>query len=728
MTSTQLPPLNFGDGGLRISLFRASDVDVPDVAHVPDVPDVVFAELDGGECEEPRPNPNPVAVEEPPEPSHGAPPIQPPVATIPVHPIPSLQDAFTESLDEVTNGTGTDKPKLRELGPRARRELLLGQDKDAAPFDATWRYRKGQKQHELFKLIGQISFGVYLLLNGMANSNAQVISILQGHIDEVDEFLEVTLEDLDQATEDLNGRIVHLKLPLSNIQVFEELLEDRNFRCEILEGNEKIDHVLSRTNAAMKQWDDDVDAGLQCIAAFTSWLNDEKDAIWRMQRPDVADVFDAMTGNAEGWLNAFDEIHDRTQDVNNLVIRLTTIIAEMEKKAGEAAIPPFSAPSHASHGSVSGGKPVPVTAGASSRQSHARLAQWQQPSIRSVSTLMYRPTTAEDTDAETIEFPLPGHLPLLPSRSAARHAPKESVDSRRSDKQASLRSASSPESGLEEIERHSPSSDEPLYVLQPRAYTPQPPEPMPPPMLKEAATITPKSEAKAQARTSHVNGNANGPPKKRGSIRHRVSLKTNLPDAIRIPRRSMADTPVHAPSPKDATPRTAASQPFDSAYGSDVELHSRRQGSNVGSDYSMSPPVRAQVIHSPRSDQQQYYHPVRASPHSPLQQRPHTAAGPRASQPRPQHLRNQPSQLGGMSTLSNVTMATYDERAATPSARTLGGERTQKKKKSAFGWFKKAFSLDDEERAAFEARRATAQKDRYYESNSPKFLDGRRIR
>ncbi|PNY25150.1 Uncharacterized protein TCAP_04913 [Tolypocladium capitatum] len=718
MTSTQLPPLNFGDGGFRISIFPVSDIDVPDV---------LPAELDGRDrdrdrgCEKPKPKskpkPNPVAVVgAQPEPSHPPPPSpRPPVANVPVHPIPSLQDAFTESLHEVTDGTAADKPKLAVLDPRSRRERLLSQDEDAEPFDATWRYRKGQKQHELFKLIGQISFGVYLLVNGMASSDAQVISILQGHIDEVDEFLQVTLEDLGEAVEDLNGRIAHLKLPLSNIQVFEQLLEDRNFRCEILAGNQRIHYVLMRTAVAVKQWDDDVEAGLQCIAAFTSWLNDEKVP---MRRVEVVEVFDAMKGNVDGWLNAFDEIDDRTQEVNNLIGRLTTIIAEVEKKAGEvsrrtwASIPPFSAPPHIPHSPVSGGKHRSVASGGSSRQSHPRLSQQQHPSIHGVSTSRHWRTAADDTDADSIEFPLPGGLPLLPPRSGSRHTPTESLDSCKSNQQPSLRSASSPGSRHKDIDRHGPSSDEPLYVLQPRTYTPQPPELMPSPMLKEAGSITPKSEAKAQAPTSPVDGNTDGTLKKKGSIRHRISLKTSLPGAIRIPLRTTADTPVTTQSSKHATPRTARSQLVDSTYGS---------------DQSMSPPVRPQVDYSPRSDQQQHYHPVRASPHSPLQQRPctaanqHTAASPRTSPLRPQHLRNQPSRLGGMSMMSVVS-------TTTPSVQTQGGDGTLKKKRSAFGWLKKAFSMDEEERAAFEARRAMAQKDRYYEPNSPKFLDGRRIR
>ena len=44
-----------------------------------------------------------------------------------------------------------------------------------------------------------------------------------------------------------------------------------------------------------------------------------------------------MSGNAEGWLIAFEKISDSTDDNNSLIIRLMNIISEMEKKAGEAS-------------------------------------------------------------------------------------------------------------------------------------------------------------------------------------------------------------------------------------------------------------------------------------------------------------------------------------------------------------------------------------------------------
>jgi hypothetical protein len=71
----------------------------------------------------------------------------------------------------------------------------------------------------------------------------------------------------------------------------------------------------------------------------------------------------------------------------------------------------------------------------------------------------------------------------------------------------------------------------------------------------------------------------------------------------------------------------------------------------------------------------------------------------------------------GMSMMSNVTTATNET------------GQTLKKKRSAFGWLKKAFSLDEEERAAFEQRRHhQAPPNPYHDTRSPKFLDGKRIR
>jgi len=254
----------------------------------------------------------------------------------PQHPIPFMQDAFAESLFEATQGGETLKPKLRTGDAKVRREELLDQARSDPPPAALWRFRPGQINHELRRLMAQISFGVYLLLNGMANSQALVVSILQGHIDEVDEFLETTLEDIGLATKDLQDRISHLKLPMDNMEVFERMLEDPNFRLQILDGNRKIDHIVCRTQIALQQTMQDLAEGVSATREFSIYLAEQEDGPWRRDRPDVIDIYDAMKGNTDGWFNAFIDLQAKASTLNGMIVRLNGMVSEMERKADEA--------------------------------------------------------------------------------------------------------------------------------------------------------------------------------------------------------------------------------------------------------------------------------------------------------------------------------------------------------------------------------------------------------
>ncbi|KIL93157.1 hypothetical protein FAVG1_03134 [Fusarium avenaceum] len=735
-----------------------------------------------------------------------------PNQSIPTHPIPSLQDAFAESLDEVTRESdGPGKPKLREQDPKGRRERLLEQNAEDEPFDTLWRYRPGQQQHEMYKLISQITFGVYLLLNSLAADNAQVVTILQGHIDEVDEFLEVMLEDFSQAHKDLTERIALLQLPMANRKAFENMLEDRTFRAKILAGNERIDHILARTNAVMKQWDDDIDAGLRSSEAFMEWLNEHKNLEWPEADPDLESIYRAMKGNADGWLNTFDDLNNQAQDLNGLVIKLMTIVAEMEKTAGEvsrrtwATIPPFT---------ILANNPKPEDSTHSSSPSTKSNAKSSTPvaSIRSMDTYSIA-FSSKDNDPEIntlSDFPLPGAAPLLPpttfqrasfrpspNLSASSSSPRPNISSSASPSSSGHNlSASTPSSGAttprasiasdanqadkdesDSSDAHSVFDDGALYILQPKVYTPKSatsPAMMGPDVSQfeeqqQRRTIThstyissapaeeqtnrrtaipstyispPQAEEQTQRRTLTQSVQDAMGLQKRTSLRQRVSLKKTPPESIQIPPRNFVEAKSNRPSPASTAPRTARSQAPDHTHASGLEVHQphRLPRATSHADFSSTSTSTSNYPHvlaSPHSEYQQIYHPVRASPHSPLQQRPHTA-GPGDVPYRPSgyfsgHQRNQPSRMGGMSTLSNVTTATYDDAATVTSrATTQAGGKRVKKKKSAFGWLKKAFSMDEEEKAEYEARKAMQYRnqyqDQYYEGHSPKFLDGKRIR
>jgi hypothetical protein len=253
---------------------------------------------------------------------------------VPTHPIPSMQGAFAESMSEASANSTPTIPKPKHGNAAVRRQILL--DQDNSEETSRWRQKPGQRYHELWKLMAQISFGIYLLLNGIAKDDEQVMNILQGHVDEVDEFLEMTLEDFDLAQDDIDERLKFLKLPLENIHIFDAMLEDRQFRLQIVSGNEKIEHVITRTASAMKAALKDVQQGLEACKEFTFYLAEEQeDPIWREERPEMEKVYDAMKGNVEGWYKAYVSLQTKGNHLGVALVQLGSIVAEMDRRAGE---------------------------------------------------------------------------------------------------------------------------------------------------------------------------------------------------------------------------------------------------------------------------------------------------------------------------------------------------------------------------------------------------------
>lgn len=301
------------------------------------------------------------------------------------------------------------------------------------------------------------------------------------------------------------------------------------------------------------------------------------------------------------------------------------------------------------------------------------------------------------------------------------------------------------------------------FILAPRTYTPVPSprqasapfqEPTPPPEDNKRSSLRKRLSLKLGQSSPEVVEPQNdddgywGPRKPVISVAEAERQRAN--SAVANDGHDMASDTVHSPQELEAI-TTPPSRGLDSAYCSDPEktfspglgIHPALvTNSTPGSPYLhpsaqlVTPPILRDGAASPRSEQHQYFLPVNASPHSPLQ-RPWTAAptshhahhqstlsnlsnGSNGStmrfqlppSTRPSNLRNMPSAMG-MSTM------TYE---------TEGG--TKKKKRSPFGWLKKAFALSEEEKAAFEERRRQASDEaRYYEEQPrPKWIDGKRIR
>lgn len=78
-----------------------------------------------------------------------------------------------------------------------------------------------------------------------------------------------------------------------------------------------------------------------------------------------------------------------------------------------------------------------------------------------------------------------------------------------------------------------------------------------------------------------------------------------------------------------------------------------------------------------------------------------------------------------MSNISHMTTLTEN---AYGNGNGNGNGNKVKKKRSAFGWFRNAFSLSEEEKAEFERKRREVVVREEGLGERPRFLDGRRIR
>jgi hypothetical protein len=123
---------------------------------------------------------------------------------------------------------------------------------------------------------------------------------------------------------------------LKNIEVFDTMLEDRDFRLSIVEGNEKIEHIITRTSRAMNDTLKDVQKGIDAIRGLGKYL-EEMDMGWEGRSQELEAVYLAMMGNVEGWNVAFMDLQMKGNSLGVALVQLGGIIAEMSKRAGVAS-------------------------------------------------------------------------------------------------------------------------------------------------------------------------------------------------------------------------------------------------------------------------------------------------------------------------------------------------------------------------------------------------------
>ncbi|CRG84652.1 Disheveled-associated activator of morphogenesis 2 [Talaromyces islandicus] len=252
----------------------------------------------------------------------------------PVHPLSQLQGPFEESITEAANGSWGEWEVI--IDAHSRRNEILTLPKYERLCGRRWRQKPGEKYHPLWKIVAQITFGLHLLVKDLAKSKVDVIKILQTHVSELDGFVERTTDDLHLARNDIKERFDLLRLPLDNMAVFVQMLDDPSFRQTVILDNDRIEHIIKRSAISMDDSLKDIKKGIESINGLAFYIKDVGKTS-NDRPPDLNAVCVAMMGNVDGWNRELSRLKKSAYKLALGLTQLNRLSTEIQRLVGEAS-------------------------------------------------------------------------------------------------------------------------------------------------------------------------------------------------------------------------------------------------------------------------------------------------------------------------------------------------------------------------------------------------------
>ncbi|KAF2760793.1 hypothetical protein EJ05DRAFT_242811 [Pseudovirgaria hyperparasitica] len=259
----------------------------------------------------------------------------------PTHPLIELQGPFEESMLDA--GKKEDCSNYRETNPdkfkgRSRRSLILNQKGGAGnvSYNAQWTSDSESKHHPIMKIMSQVIFGVHLLCQSIAQSVPEVSNILSGFVQELDSFLERVNGDFDQSLKEVSDLYRNLALPLQHVAVFDNLLTDRKYRTQTLEGNIRIDALIKAYSQMMTDYTADLAKLQEANLVFSTYL-ERIGAEWTRDSREQWDIYVAMRKNTGIWENNVKILQEKARKLGKMLQRCALCVNEFEKRCAAAA-------------------------------------------------------------------------------------------------------------------------------------------------------------------------------------------------------------------------------------------------------------------------------------------------------------------------------------------------------------------------------------------------------
>jgi hypothetical protein len=115
---------------------------------------------------------------------------------------------------------------------------------------------------------------------------------------------------------------------------FDNMLESREFRLQILEGNENVEYVVERTMAAMGKALKDVAEGLAAVDDLAKYLLGLEEG-WKGSN--LVRVYAAMTFNVEQWFRGLVALQTKSVGLKEELVQLKGVLGEIERRTGIAS-------------------------------------------------------------------------------------------------------------------------------------------------------------------------------------------------------------------------------------------------------------------------------------------------------------------------------------------------------------------------------------------------------
>jgi hypothetical protein len=263
------------------------------------------------------------------------------IMTFPIHPLPSMQAPFEESMLDATGETGFVAFPNPNKTIDTRQQLLCRDfEADELTWNFTynchWRNNSKGKFHPLAKTITQIVFGVHLLHQHLEKSVADVADILLKHVNELDSFLQRANEDIEGSLKDMLFRRKCLKVPMEHVNEFDRLLDDRNYRAQLLDGNITIERTIGRMSAMLNDYLIDMSTFRDANMDLDMYLHNIGDA-WADANDDVGRIYSAMRGNTGGWAQFLQSLVAKAEKLGVVLVQVSSYCNEIEKRCGAAS-------------------------------------------------------------------------------------------------------------------------------------------------------------------------------------------------------------------------------------------------------------------------------------------------------------------------------------------------------------------------------------------------------